>query len=699
MRCWRRGRRLRVTGDGGSRAGPRLLPRRPRRSRRGRSRRSTINIIEDQHELAGAATRRRRRRPARTRRQRGRTQRVVWTGTVTPDARRRCTSSGSIRRAMSRCSSTASEVLDRWRQNWNPWYHNFDLELDRRQAGRHARRVGAERRLHRAAAQRSAARRRPPFADAVVRGRPRRSTITSSAGDRHGRGHRRLSHADRQGADDAELGLRLLAEPPALRDPGRSCSASLREYRKRGLPLDNIVQDWFYWPEDQLGLPLLRPDALPRSARRWSTRSTRSNAHFMISVWAKFYPTHRQLQGARRGRRDLSPHGRPAARRADRRRLHQGHVPRLGRPGLCQRLLRSLQSPRRATSTGGRSRDALGEQGLRRLVAGFRRARLPFEPVDRGARSGAWARPRAGRARPIFNSYPLVHVDGVYRRPASRTSPTCGRSSSPAPASAASSAPAPRSGRATSPRAGTICATRSRPGVNFSMSGVPNWTPRHRRLRASRSAITEAGRRRTSPNGASSTCAGSSSAPSRPLFRSHGEFPYREIYEIVAGRARRRYRSMAWYDRLRYRLMPYIYTLARRHLLQRRHDHARAGDGLRRRPEGAGTSTTNICSARRSSSRRSPSSRRASARSICRRARRWYDFYTGRSIARRADDHGRRALRAHAAVRPRRLDRADRPGDPVHRRRAACGRSRCTSTPAPTAASRSTRTTASAANI
>ena len=27
----------------------------------------------------------------------------------------------------------------------------------------------------------------------------------------------------------------------------------LAQYRRRGLPLDNIVQDWFYWPEDQWG--------------------------------------------------------------------------------------------------------------------------------------------------------------------------------------------------------------------------------------------------------------------------------------------------------------------------------------------------------------------------------------------------------------------------------------------------------------
>jgi alpha-D-xyloside xylohydrolase len=45
------------------------------------------------------------------------------------------------------------------------------------------------------------------------------------------------------------------------------------------------------------------------------------------------------------------------------------------------------------------------------------------------------------------------------------------------------------------------------------------------------------------------------------LFRSHGEAPKREIFEIApTGSAM--YRSMEFYDRLRYRLMPYIYALA-----------------------------------------------------------------------------------------------------------------------------------------
>jgi alpha-D-xyloside xylohydrolase len=46
-----------------------------------------------------------------------------------------------------------------------------------------------------------------------------------------------------------------------------------------------------------------------------------------------------------------------------------------------------------------------------------------------------------------------------------------------------------------------------------------------------------------------------------PLFRSHGELPNREIYNI-APEGSEVYDALAWYDRLRYRLLPYIYTQA-----------------------------------------------------------------------------------------------------------------------------------------
>jgi alpha-D-xyloside xylohydrolase len=46
-----------------------------------------------------------------------------------------------------------------------------------------------------------------------------------------------------------------------------------------------------------------------------------------------------------------------------------------------------------------------------------------------------------------------------------------------------------------------------------------------------------------------------------PLFRSHGEYPYREIYN-TAPENHPAYKAIVECDRLRYRLMPYIYSLA-----------------------------------------------------------------------------------------------------------------------------------------
>jgi alpha-D-xyloside xylohydrolase len=46
-----------------------------------------------------------------------------------------------------------------------------------------------------------------------------------------------------------------------------------------------------------------------------------------------------------------------------------------------------------------------------------------------------------------------------------------------------------------------------------------------------------------------------------PLFRVHGQLPHREIYNI-APEGTPAYESILYYDKLRYRLMPYIYSLA-----------------------------------------------------------------------------------------------------------------------------------------
>lgn len=96
-------------------------------------------------------------------------------------------------------------------------------------------------------------------------------------------------------------------------------------------------------------------------------------------------------------------------------------------------------------------------------------------------------------------------------------------------------------------------------GLNFSLSGIPYWTSDiggfavERRYEHPAPKDLEEWRElqaRWYQYGA--FC---------PLFRVHGQFPYREIFNIApAGQPA--YQSMLYYDQLRYRLMPYIYSLA-----------------------------------------------------------------------------------------------------------------------------------------
>jgi alpha-D-xyloside xylohydrolase len=96
-------------------------------------------------------------------------------------------------------------------------------------------------------------------------------------------------------------------------------------------------------------------------------------------------------------------------------------------------------------------------------------------------------------------------------------------------------------------------------GLNFSMSGIPYWTmdiggfvvpekfekPTAENLDEWRELMT-----RWTQFGAFV-----------PLFRSHGQFPYREVFNL-APETHPAYQSFLYYDKLRYRLMPYIYSLA-----------------------------------------------------------------------------------------------------------------------------------------
>lgn len=63
---------------------------------------------------------------------------------------------------------------------------------------------------------------------------------------------------------------------------------TVREFRRRGIGLDNIVQDWNYWKEDSWGSHEFDETRYP-DPQGMVDRVHGMNAHLMISVWPKFY--------------------------------------------------------------------------------------------------------------------------------------------------------------------------------------------------------------------------------------------------------------------------------------------------------------------------------------------------------------------------------------------------------------------------
>ena len=63
---------------------------------------------------------------------------------------------------------------------------------------------------------------------------------------------------------------------------------TLAEFRRREIPIDNIVQDWHYWKEDQWGSHEFEASRYPDPEKMLDDVHA-MHGRFMISVWPKFY--------------------------------------------------------------------------------------------------------------------------------------------------------------------------------------------------------------------------------------------------------------------------------------------------------------------------------------------------------------------------------------------------------------------------
>ncbi|MDF7810635.1 TIM-barrel domain-containing protein [Hymenobacter sp. YC55] len=315
------------------------------------------------------------------------------------------------------------------------------------------------------------------------------------------------------------------------------------EFRKRQIPIDNIVLDWSYWKPAEWGSQEFDPTRFANPDAMIKTLHDQDHMHFMISVWGKFYegiPTYN----------DLNAKGY----------LYKRNIANRTKdwiaPGYTSTFYDAF-NPKARDEFWNLLNTRLFNKGI---DAWWMDASEPdiYSNTNEDTRKRLMTPTYAGSGTEYFNGYPLQNAKGIYEGQR-KTAPDqrvflLTRSAYAGSQRYAAAIWSGDIGSRWEDFKNQISA-----GLNFSLSGIPYWTTDiggfavERRYEKPNAKDLEEWRElnaRWYQYGA--FC---------PLFRAHGQFPFREIYNI-APETHPAYQSMLYYNKLRYRLMPYIYSLA-----------------------------------------------------------------------------------------------------------------------------------------
>jgi alpha-D-xyloside xylohydrolase len=318
---------------------------------------------------------------------------------------------------------------------------------------------------------------------------------------------------------------------------------TVKEFRKRRIPLDNIVLDWSYWKENAWGSQEFEQSRFPNPDSMIRVLHQQYNTRFMISVWPKFYE------------------GIETYKLFDKNGwLYKRNIADRQRDWIAQGYVSTFYD---AFSEGARKGfwDLIDNKLYKKGVDAFwMDASEPdiLSNVSPQKRKEQMYPLAAGITSEYVNAYPLVNAQGIYEGQR-KTDPDkrvfiLTRSAFPG-----------MQRYAAATWSGDIASRwhdmkiQIAAGVNFSMSGLPYWT-----MDIGGFAVEE---KYEKPNKEDLEEWRELNArwfqfgAFVPLFRVHGQFPYREIYN-VSPEDHSCYQSMLYYTRLRYRLLPYIYSLA-----------------------------------------------------------------------------------------------------------------------------------------
>ena len=329
---------------------------------------------------------------------------------------------------------------------------------------------------------------------------------------------------------------------------------TLAEFRKRQIPIDNIVQDWNYWVEDQWGSHQFEPSRFPNPQAMLDSVH-QQGGRFMISVWPKFYCNTDNYK-------ELDKNG-WMYHQAVKDDIHDW----VG-PGY-------VGSFYDAYSAGARK--MFWRQMNDNLYAKYKYGIDAWwmdasEPNVRDC-TPMWYRkalcgPTAlGTSTEYFNAYSIVNADAIYNGQ---------RSVNPNQRVFLLT----RSGFAGEQRYSTATwsgdigtrwedmRAQMTAGLNYSMSGLPFWgmdqggfCVENRYVQAQQLYDRTKVENEDLKEWRELQARWSQFGTFIPLFRVHGQWPLREIWNIAPDN-HPAYQSFVYYDKLRYRLMPYLYSMA-----------------------------------------------------------------------------------------------------------------------------------------
>lgn len=327
--------------------------------------------------------------------------------------------------------------------------------------------------------------------------------------------------------------------------------STLAEYRKRNIPIDNIVIDWLHWPQDAWGSHEFDSVRFP-DPKGMVDSIHAMNGRVMISVWPKFYVTTEHYK-------EFDKNGwmyQQAVKDSIRDWVGPGYLGSFYdayNPDARKLFWHQMEEHYYPLGIDAWWMDA-SEPNIR-------------DCTDIQYRKDLCGPTYLGPSAKYFNAYALMNAEAIYDGqrgvdPDKRVFLLT------------------RSGFAGQQRYSTATwsgdiATRWEDmeaqiaaGLNFAASGVPYWTMDIGGFCVEDRYVD--GQRKFDKTGVENADLKEwRELNSRwfqfgafaPLYRAHGQWPFREIFNI-APEGHPAYETMVYYTRLRYNLMPYIYSLA-----------------------------------------------------------------------------------------------------------------------------------------